>query len=405
MKIVDNNYIKSDMSLLDLIQGADVEWKTVGEVAKVFAGGTPRTSNSEFYDGDIPWIRSGEVNFNIITNAKRNITLAGLQGSSAKMIRKNSVVMAMTGATVARTAVIEFETSANQSVAAIETDESIINYKYLYHFLAMNYQMLKSQGQGALTSLNLQMIKAISIPIPSLATQQKIVEILDKMTDYVTELTAELTLRQKQYAYYRDQLLNFGAEANPLSDSEESLSVRWTTLGDVFEMKAGKFISASEISSEKSFDKQIPCYGGNGLRGFVSTANEKGKHSLIGRQGALCGNVKRVDGDFYATEHAVVVTEKDSTQVNIDYAYYLLTVMNLNQYASKSAQPGLAVSTLLGLKIPLPPLKLQAKIVEILDKFQALTEDVSGLLPEEIALRQKQYAYYREQLLSFKKEN
>ena len=90
-----------------------VEWKTIGEIgSNVFAGGTPSTQHLEYYDGDIPWIRSGEIDFNVITKAERNITSEGYNNSSAKLIRKGSVVMAMTGATVAKSAIVDFETSA-----------------------------------------------------------------------------------------------------------------------------------------------------------------------------------------------------------------------------------------------------------------------------------------------------
>lgn len=162
------------MSKIDeLLKNEKVEWKKLGEIATCFAGGTPKTTNKSYYDGEIPWIRSGEIKFNIIKSSERNITIEGLNNSSAKLIRPNSVVVAMTGATVGRSAVVEFETSSNQSVAAIETNESIIKYKYLFYYLADKYEELKGMGQGALTSLNLGTIKKLIIPIPSLKTQEK----------------------------------------------------------------------------------------------------------------------------------------------------------------------------------------------------------------------------------------
>ncbi|MCB1659353.1 MAG: restriction endonuclease subunit S, partial [Pseudomonadales bacterium] len=106
-------------------------------------------------------------------------------------------------------------------------------------------------------------------------------------------------------------------------------------------------------------------------------------------------------GKFYATEHAVVVTAKGG--INIDWAFHLLTYMNLNQYASQSAQPGLAVGKIETLQIPIPPLTEQARIVAILDKFDALTNSITQGLPREIELRQQQYEYYRDLLLSFAK--
>ena len=178
-----------------------VEYRKLKDVCdKIFTGGTPSTSNKSYYDGDIPWIRSGEVDFNVIRTAERNITQEGLDNSSAKWIKKNSVVIAMTGATVAKSAVVEFETTANQSVAALEPSNKL-DYKFLYYYVSSQYQQIKGMAQGALTSINLQIIKDIEIPVPPLEVQRKIVEYLDNFS--------ELTARQKQYEYYCDNLLNF----------------------------------------------------------------------------------------------------------------------------------------------------------------------------------------------------
>jgi type I restriction enzyme S subunit len=176
-------------------------------------------------------------------------------------------------------------------------------------------------------------------------------------------------------------------------------AVEWKTLGEVFEMKAGHHISSEHIMNFESDDFQYPCFGGNGIRGFVNKKSHNGNHLLIGRQGALCGNVQWYNGVFYATEHAVVVTSKGA--MNIRFAFHLLTLMNLNQYASKSAQPGLAVGNLERLKIPVPSLQEQERIVSILDKFDTLTTSISEGLPREIELRKKQYEYYRDLLLRF----
>ena len=175
----------------------------------------------------------------------------------------------------------------------------------------------------------------------------------------------------------------------------DGVEVEWKALGDVVHMRAGQYISASNIMEKSSKEHRYPCFGGNGIRGFVANNSHNGKHLLIGRQGALCGNVRRTNGKFYATEHAVVVTPSD--YINIDFAFHLLTLMNLNQYASQSAQPGLSVGKIEGLKIPIPPLHIQAEIVRILDAFTELTTELTN----ELNARKKQYNYYRNQLLSF----
>lgn len=128
-------------------------------------------------------------------------------------------------------------------------------------------------------------------------------------------------------------------------------------------------------------------------------ANEGGDKVLIGRQGALCGNVCMANEDFYATEHAVVTT--CGNKLDVRYAFHMLSAADLNQYKSQGAQPGLAVSRLKELVFPVPPLSEQRRIVEILDRFDALTTSLTDGLPAEIEARRQQYEHYRDKLLSF----
>ena len=123
---------------------------------------------------------------------------------------------------------------------------------------------------------------------------------------------------------------------------------------------------------------------------------------LIGRQGALCGNTCYATGDYYATEHAVVA--KPKADLDMRFAYHLLTVAKLNQYKTAGAQPGLSVRRLERVKVKVPSLSEQQRIVSILDKFSTLTTDLTSGLPAEIAARRQQYAYYRDRLLSFKEK-
>ncbi len=170
-------------------------------------------------------------------------------------------------------------------------------------------------------------------------------------------------------------------------------------MGEICNMRAGQFVSAENIKNIQDDSHVYPCYGGNGIRGFVERCSHDGAYLLIGRQGALCGNVQRARGKFYATEHAVVVTP--NSDIDVDWAFHMLTLMNLNQYASKSAQPGLAVGNLEKVAIGVPPLEEQERIVAILDKFDALVNDLSSGLPAEIKASRQQYEHYRDLLLTF----
>ena len=143
-------------------------------------------------------------------------------------------------------------------------------------------------------------------------------------------------------------------------------------VSDYFGLKAGKSISAEDINTSIE-DDLYPCYGGNGLRGFVKDFTHDGDYVLIGRQGALCGNVQLASGRFYATEHAVVVTPKQST--NPIWLFYTFSAMNLNQYAHGVAQPGLAVSQLGQLPFQMPEIVEQesfARIAQQADKSKQM---------------------------------
>ena len=147
----------------------------------------------------------------------------------------------------------------------------------------------------------------------------------------------------------------------------------WTRIGDILRLQAGKNISASKISKSRSQEASFPCFGGNGVRGYVERYNYDGEFPIIGRQGALCGNVNWASGKFYATEHAVVV--ECSSNISKRWAYHILFSMNLNQYATATAQPGLSVAVINQVPIALPPAPEQQRIVERIESlFSKLDE-------------------------------
>ena len=145
----------------------------------------------------------------------------------------------------------------------------------------------------------------------------------------------------------------------------------WCKIGTIFTLQAGKNIQAAEIH-ENPFTDSHPCYGGNGIRGYVASSNRTGDYPIIGRQGALCGNINRATGEFYATEHAVCV--ETYSQISVAWACLFLTALNLNQYATATAQPGLAVANINEMYIPLPPLAEQRRIVQRIEELLPLVK-------------------------------
>ena len=157
---------------------------------------------------------------------------------------------------------------------------------------------------------------------------------------------------------------------------EQELPDGWcfSTLGEVFTLQAGKNITAKDIKDTNTEFHSYKCYGGNGVRGFVASYNRDGDFPIIGRQGALCGNINIAKGKFYATEHAVVVERYCDTELL--WAYYTLIALDLNQYATATAQPGLSVTVINDVCIQIPPQKEQKRISKEIERWFALIDQI-----------------------------
>lgn len=309
------------------------------------------------------------------------------------------------------------------SIGGGTTELIVLRQRYvypLYTYYLVNDQRFIKAGSGSYKGIVGQqrvksdVIKSYLVPLPPLAEQKRIVErveeifrLLDaideaqekysadaeslkaklitagiqgKLTEQLdSDGTAEELYQQIQAE--KQKLIKEGKikKEKPLpaiSDEEIPFEIpgnwKWVRLGEVFTLQAGKFISAAQISAEQDSDHQYKCFGGNGIRGYVSDYNTNGTHALIGRQGALCGNVNLAHDIFYATEHAVVVYQY--CDVDVNWIFYGLTELNLNQYATSVAQPGLAVGKIEKVLIPLPPLAEQKRIAEVLERAMGVLE-------------------------------
>lgn len=223
-------------------------------------------------------------------------------------------------------------------------------FDYLWHnnyhgHWLRKYIEVGARAHGAL-SVDTKHLWSMPLVLPDFKEQQKIADCLSSINELIDAESRKLKALEK----YKKGLMQklFPAEGKTLPEwrfPEFSGGDGWikTSLSQICIMQAGKFINASEISDEQK-NNMYPCYGGNGLRGYTLTHNCSGDHPLIGRQGALCGNVTFATGDFYATEHAIVVTA--NKDIEEKWLYYLLDYLQLNQYATGQAQPGLSVQTL-----------------------------------------------------------
>ena len=189
--------------------------------------------------------------------------------------------------------------------------------------------------------------------------------LLDKIRKEKARLVKEGKLKKKDL------------EEIPISEDEKPFDIpeswEWVRIKAILSLQAGKNVTSADIHSEQNGVFKYPCYGGNGLRGYVMNYNIEGSYPLIGRQGALCGNVNMAHGQFWATEHAVVTNGWGMTDVK--WQYFFLIALNLNKYATATAQPGLAVSNIIEVPIPLPPLAEQKRIVEKIEELLPKVEE------------------------------
>lgn len=402
----DEKSVKFGGSILDLVQGADVEWKVLGEVIiSLNTGLNPRkffqlnTPNSKNYYVTIREIHDGKIVFSEKTDKMNDEALRLCNNRSN--LEKGDILFSGTG-TIGETVVLT-ETPTNwnikEGVYTIKPKQDIILSKFLMYLLRsddIRQAYLKKAAGGTVKSVPMKELKNIKIPIPSLEIQQKVVEILDKMTDYVTELTAELTLRQKQYAYYRDKLLTFPSQ----SDSDESLGVEWRVLGEICEIKRGKRLVKNELEEVGKY----PVYQNSMTPlGYYHQFNFDGDNTFIICAGAA-GEIGYMSENFWAADDVSVLTVPSNLMSRYLYHFLLTKQNSIKSKVRRASVPRLSKISFENIKIPVPTLSEQKRIVEILDSFDKLTSNLTDGLPHEIKLRKKQYEYWREQLLSFKRE-
>lgn len=292
---------------------------------------------------------------------------------------------------------------ANNHVHVLRGTDKV-NTRFLFHYLRIvNYRPFLSGGDRAkLTKGNLI---EIEIPIPPLSVQSRIVEILDKFTSLEAELEAELELRKKQYAYYREQLLNFSY--TPPSE----FNVVYRKLGEVAQYSKGR-IDASTLSAKNyvGVDNLLQDCQGKKLSEHVPT---EGRCTAYSPKDILIGNIRPYLKKIWFADNAggtngdVLVIQTTDERVLPEYLYQVLSDDAFftydMQHAKGAKMPRGNKDKILDYKIPIPSLSEQERIVEILDKFDTLTNSISEGLPLEIQLRRQQYEYYREQLLDFRR--
>ena len=281
----------------------------------------------------------------------------------------------------------------NQRVGKFKPDSNHLNTKYLYYILLNNINcLLEKVSGGSVKNISNSDVLNLQIPVPPLPVQEEIVRILDTFT----ELTAELTARKKQYASYRERLLTF----------DTNVVVEKHKIKDVFTRLKGTPITATQMKEIENSEGDIKIFAGgktviNAFEKDIPNANITSVPAvLIQSRGVI--DVVYYDKPFtFKNEMWAYTTDN---LVTLKYLFYFLknNVKRFQDIASeKGSMPQISLPVTENLEVPLPPLNIQKKIVDVLDNFDKICTDLSIGLPAEIEARQKEYEFYRNELLSF----
>ena len=377
-----------------------VEYKKFGECATIVRGASPRPIKNFITTEStgINWIKIGDVKQGdkYITSTAEKITKDGARKS--RFVKQGDFILS-NSMSFGRPYILKIDGCIHDGWLAISDFSNKYLSDFLYHLLNSNscqYEMRKRASfGGAVQNLNADIVRELVLPVPPLPVQEEIVRILDSFTSLTAELQAELQARQKQYEYYRDQLLTFDVHGGGTGE------VQWKTLEKIAEIGTGSsntnegletglypfFVRSQEPlrKNEYEYDETAIITAGDGVGVGKVFHYVEGKYALHQRAYRIHINVPDVLPRFF-------------------FHYMKSTFFKYIQKTMfQSSVPSIRRPMLNTYPVPVPPLSVQEKIVEVLDNFDAICSDLNIGLPAEIEARQKQYEYYRDWLLSFPK--
>ena len=385
-----------------------VEYKTLTELFDTRNGYTPSKSKEEYWtNGTVPWFRMEDIreNGSILSKAIQYVSESAIKGS---LFPADSIIVA-TSATIGQHALIRVPSLANQRFTYLVLKEEFkeqLDIMYIYYCcFKLDEYCKECLNQGNFASVDMKKFLKFKFPVPPLEVQREIVRILDNFTFLTTELAAELAARQKQYEYYRDLLLTFKPNESTIlnertNELELSGTIRWMKLGDIADIGTGNgntnegldtgkypfFVRSQDIKYKNEYD-------------FDETA------IITSGDGVGVGKIFHFVSGKYALHQRAYRVHITSDNVLPKYFFYYFKNSFLT-YISKASFHSSVTSIrrpmMINFPVPVPPLEVQQRIVDIIDRFDTLCNDITSGLPAEIEMRQKQYEYYRDKLLTFK---
>ena len=409
------------------------KWKNLGDVCDILTG-YPFDS-SQFQVSGVRLMRGMNIKRgNLFFSEEINRYWNSADGLEKYLLKENDIVIAMDGSLVGKSfGIVQAEylpLLLVQRVARIRSEQ--VNNRYIYHYIACRFPSYveKKKTGGAIPHVSQKDIASFRVPIPSADVQNRIVNVLDNFEKICSDLNiglpAEIEARQKQYEYYRDKLLTFAETGNTIlsraeqSRAEQSRAEQSRALIKLLQYVFGYAVVTLEdiaencdsmrkpVTSGKREAGEYPYYGASGIVDYVRDYIFDGDYLLVSEDGAnlLARSTPiafSISGKNWVNNHAHVL-KFDCYETRRFVEFYLNSI-DLAPYISGGAQPKLNQKNLNRIEIPLPSQKRQKYIVDILDRFDAICNDLTSGLPAEIEARQRQYEHYRDKLLNFKELN
>lgn len=392
-----------------------VEYKTLGEFSSIVRGASPRPIKNYITSDEkgVNWIKIGDVRpgEKYITTVKEKITLEG--ATKSRFVNIGDFILS-NSMSFGRPYILKVDGCIHDGWLAISQYEDFYDRDFLYYLLCSSKVQAefkkKASFGGAVQNLNSDIVKSVTLPVPPLEVQREIVRILDNFTFLTTELAAELAARQKQYEYYKEYLFE-----NHIFD------VEWKRLDELFPFIRNGFVGTIKSFFTNETDGIRYLEGTNIHDGVISDnevlyvtkefhkkhiKNQLKSDDILMVQSGHIGECAVVGKKYEGSNcHALIIMSNGGKCLSKYYVYYFHTIKGF-----KSLTPAITGGTIkhvlagkVGkIKVPVPSLEQQQRIVDILDRFDALCNDISDGLPAEIEARQKQYEYYRDKLLTFK---
>ena len=408
-----------------LLDGVEVEWRVIGEVAEIYGGLTGKTK-SDFEDGNALFVSYKNIYDNYEVKEEELDKVKVSEGEKQNKVEYGDILFTGSSETAEEVAFSSAVTTHFQEAVYLNSFSFGVRFhkdtvlipqfsKHLFRGLSMRKQLVRTASGVTRFNVSKVRFKKLLIPIPPIHIQQRIVDILDKFTTLEAELEAELEGRKRQYEYYRNQLLSF--ELSKKGNKTQN-NVTWLTIGEIFEMRNGYTPSKSNALFWNN--GSIPWYRMEDIRNngrFLEDSIQHITPQAIKGKGLFDAGSIIMATTATIGEHALLLTDalanqqftnfkvrksiKDKLTTKFIYYYFFIIDEWCKQNVNVSSFPSVSIDRLKLQPFPIPPLSEQQRIVSILDKFDTLTTSISEGLPKEIELRRKQYEFYRDRLLSF----